>query len=196
MAKDKSPVKDNDQVNLDDVEGGTDAGVQEQQSEGTSPIANLMKSRVVKILGYSLIAVALIIISVLISTLVVKSYNKTAGNLSLKDKRVEEKKEDPLAVFTLEEFKLSTADKEEPHFLRVIVTLAYDEKDTQLVVELNARRIQITDQITRVLMSKTKEELDDVEQRDVLKEQIRESVSVILQQGEIKAVYLTSFMVT
>jgi flagellar basal body-associated protein FliL len=138
----------------------------------------------------------LIIVSVLISNLVVKSSLKNAQNVALHDKRTEVKKPDPLAVFTLDEFKLSTADVEEPHFLRVVVSLAYDEKNTQLVMELNARRVQITDVITRLLMSKTKDELDDVDLRDELKEQIREEVNILLQKGEIEQIYLTGFMVT
>lgn len=195
MAKDKAPVKDDDQVNVDDVEGGTDAGVQEQQAGGSNPLANLMKSRVVKILGYSLIAVALIIVSVLISKLVITKTIQSS-NLSLKDQKFEDKKKDPLAIFTLEELKLSTGDKEEPHYVRVFVSFGYDEKNVQLNAELSSRRIQITDEVSKILMSKKKEELDDEGMREELKEELREGINVILQKGEVEEVYFTGFMVT
>jgi len=62
--------QDEEKVNVDEIAEGKDADVQTAAPQ--SPLATLLKSRVVKILGYSFVAILLIVVSVIISWLVVK----------------------------------------------------------------------------------------------------------------------------
>jgi flagellar basal body-associated protein FliL len=190
MAKDKGK-QDEDSVNVDDIAEGKDETA--QAVPAASPLANLMKSRLVKILGYSLVAILLIVVSVVISSLVVKNYAKT--RLSLEDQRWEEKKPDPLSVIAIQEFKLSTADVDEPGNIRMNLSLGYDAKDVEVVAELNARKVEIIDMVNRLVSELRKDQVDEVGERDELKERIMDAINNKLQSGEVKAVYFTEFSV-
>jgi flagellar protein FliL len=198
MAKDKDRPKDDDNLDPEAIGDGTDEAVKEAQPV-VAPIANLFKSRLVKILGYALIAVMLIVVSVLISKVVVEKAGGP-GRLNVQDQRWEEKKPDPLAAFTLSEFKLNTADMDETHFIKVTVYLAYADpkkkkENTELVAELNERKIQLVDLVTKILMSKTKADVASIEQQANLKEEIKGRINELLVKGEIEDVYFTDFSV-
>jgi len=184
--------QDEEKVNVDEIAEGKDADVQTAAPQ--SPLATLLKSRVVKILGYSFVAILLIVVSVIISWLVVKNY--TSSRLNIEDQRWEEKKPDPLSILTIGDFKLSTADVEEPHFARISISFGYGQKDMKLVTELNARKVQIIDLIYSICAKLKKEDIDEPEEREELKERIKDEVNRILQMGEIKAVYFTEFSIT
>jgi flagellar FliL protein len=189
MGKDK--VKDDDKVDVDDIAEGSDEDVA-AAAPAVSPLQNLLRSRLVKILGYSLIAILLIIVSVVIANLVIEAKLKKSP-LNVQDQRWEEKKPDPLATFDIGEFKLNTADKDEPRFLHVQVYLGYDEKDVKVIQELNARKIQIVDELNQLFGSRTKDQLDDIEKQKELKEMLKEKINQLLQSGEVREVYFPVF---
>jgi flagellar basal body-associated protein FliL len=139
------------------------------------------------------VAILLIVVSVVISSLVVKNYAKT--RLSLEDQRWEEKKPDPLSVIAIQEFKLSTADVDEPGNIRMNLSLGYDAKDVEVVAELNARKVEIIDMVNRLVSELRKDQVDEVGERDELKERIMDAINNKLQSGEVKAVYFTEFSV-
>jgi len=66
----------------------------------------------------------------------------------------------------------------------------------KLVTELNARKVQIIDLIYSICAKLKKEDIDEPEEREELKERIKDEVNRILQMGEIKAVYFTEFSIT
>ena len=189
MGKDK--VKDDDKVDVDDIAEGSDEDVAAAAPQA-SPLQNLLRSRFVKILGYSLIAILLIIVSVVIANFVIDAKLKKSP-LNVQDQRWEEKKPDPMATFDLGEFKLNTADKDEPRFLHVQVYLGYDEKDLKVPQELNARKIQLVDSLNQLFGSRTKDQLDDIDKQNELKEMLKERINQLLQSGEVKEVYFPVF---
>lgn len=190
MAKDKGR-QDEDKVDVDEIAEGKDADV--AAAAAGSPLANLMKTRLVRILGYSLVAILLIITSVVVSTLVVKQ--QTKARLDLADQRWEEKKPDPLGVLPVQDFKISTADTDEPHFVRLNLSLGYEARNMKVVTELNARKVEIIDLVNRMVGGLRRDQLDEVGEREALKERIRDAINAVLQSGEVKAVYFTEFSV-
>ncbi len=190
MGKDKVKEEE-DKVDVDEIAEGSDEDVQ-AAAPPASPLQNLLKSRLVKILGYALIAILLIIVSVIVSMLVINAKMKQTP-LNVQDQRWEEKKPNPYATFDLGEFKLNTADKDEPKFLHVQVVLAYDKEDAKVVQELNERRIQLVDEMNRLFGQRTKDQLDDPDKQEELKEMIKERVNQILQSGEVRDVYFPIF---
>jgi len=185
-------------LNVDEVAEGTDTEVQAAQQPVASPVANLFKSRIVKILGYALIAILLIIVSVLISLFVQSQTAKTNKQLALQDQRWEEKKPEPPAIFSLGEFKINTADKDETHFLKLTLYLAYENKKKEMVKlqsELNERRVQLQALVEEILMSKTKDEIDEPGELDLLKEEIMGRVNGVLNEGQIQEVFFVDYSI-
>lgn len=191
MAKDKGR-QDEDKVDVDEIAEGKDEDVAATSAAGSS-LATLMKSRLARVLAYSLVAILLVITSVVVSILVVNQQMKP--RLDLADRRWEEKKPDPLGVLPIQDFKISTADTDEPHFVRLNLSLGYEAKNMKVVTELNARKVEIIDLVNRIVGGLRKDELDTPEEREQLKERIREAINAVLQHGEVKAVYFTEFSV-
>lgn len=177
--------KFDDQVNVDDIAEGTDEDVKAT----SSPVANLFHSKLAKILGYSVAAILLIIISVLASVMLTKNANKKS--YKEQDKPWVVKKAAPLSTLSLKEFKLSTADKKDTHFVRINIALGYKMNDMKLASELNARRAEIRDLINEIVMSKKKDEIDDEHEQQELKEEMLERINQILQDGKIDKIFFT-----
>ena len=93
-----------------------------------------------------------------------------------------------------EEFRVNTANSEASHFIRAQISLAYRDENPEFATELRLRRLQMRNLINLILMSKTKEQLRDVESRILLQEEIRAAINHILINGKINDIYFTSFL--
>jgi flagellar FliL protein len=102
----------------------------------------------------------------------------------------------PLAVFHLEDFRVNTADVDEIHFLRVRLSLGYDDVNKKLQQELTDRRVQIRDIILTILNSKEKSDIDEFIERERLKEEIKKAINNVLINGEILDVYYDEFVIS
>lgn len=185
-------------LNVDEVAEGTDTEVQAATTPPASPVANLFKSRIVKILGYALIAILVIIVTVLINLFIQSQTAKTNKQLTLQDQRWEEKKPEPPAIFSLGEFKINTADKDETHFLKVTVYLGYENKKKEMAKlqsELNERRVQLQALLEEILMSKTKDEIDEPGELDQLKEEIMGRVNGVLNEGQVQDIFFVDYSI-
>jgi len=60
--------------------------------------------------------------------------------------------------------------------------------------ELAGRQSQVRDALIGILGARTVTELSNVETRDHLREEIRQSISGLLSQGEVEAVYFSNFV--
>lgn len=140
-----------------------------------------------------------VIIAVVLSTIIAFILVRTS--VSKKSEEVYKtttltQKPNPLSTFPLGDFRMNTADIDEPHFIRVTVELAYEENEKKLPTELAQRSIQIRDITFRLLNSKTKDQLDEAVEKEHLKEEIMKAVNNVLQNGEIKDVYYTEFVIS
>jgi flagellar FliL protein len=95
--------------------------------------------------------------------------------------------------FIKESFTVNLADAKGSHFAKVDVEI---EVDDQFVKdEVNRLRPKIRDFIIVVLSSKTYDQIESVDGRDFLREEIRNKINGYLSRGKIKNVYFTQFIV-
>jgi flagellar basal body-associated protein FliL len=148
-----------------------------------------MSSPIVKAVLFGIGVVALLIVIVLAVKIV-----GAVRPSPLPTERVEEvKKKKPLDVWAVTEEHLVArlADKEEPHLVRISeIHLAHDPKYKAVELEMAQRRYQILDIINGVFLSKTSSELDSMEDKRKVAQEIVEEINKILIKGQIEDVYM------
>src|SRR5208283_4420828 len=101
----------------------------------------------------------------------------------------------PYQIFPLDDFRVNTADADEPHFMRVKLSLAYDGQNKKLALELTERTQQIRDIILTILNSKEKQDIDTESEKEGLKEEIKKQINNVLTTGVINDIYYDQFIV-
>ena len=99
------------------------------------------------------------------------------------------------AKWATDEFLVNLADKDIDRYLKTTIVLGYDSVDTVLVTELTNQEDVIRDAIIRVLMTKTKIELQDMVGIDKLKVEIIKKVNAVLGGNKIISVYFNQFVI-
>ncbi len=173
-----------------DIDTGEDVGVDEAPSEGFS---------IGKLIEWLLANMIPVIVAVVLSTIIAIILVRT--NVSKKSEEQYQTvklrpKPPPKTIFPLGDFKLNTADINEPHFIRLTISLGYDGDNKQLITELANRKVQIRDKILYILSSKTKDDIDSASEKEFLKEEIKKSINNIMTSGEIEAVYYDEFVIS
>ncbi len=150
-------------------------------------------SRIVKILlwvvGVVLLAAAMFGISWLVANYVEERRGQTEEGRLIAPPPL------PKLHFDLPSFSVSTCDTE-PHFAKVTVSLGYSEDNLNLNQELVKRSMEMRHIINLLLGSKKYEEIDTIEDRIALTEEIKAHINVILRDGRIEDVYFTEFVVS
>jgi len=99
-------------------------------------------------------------------------------------------------VVSLGEFIVNLADPTETRYLRANVVLELDfGSSAALATEVDSRIPQIKDIVIHALGSKTSIQLADPENREALKEELKDKVNAVLNRGQLARVYFTSFAV-
>jgi flagellar basal body-associated protein FliL len=94
------------------------------------------------------------------------------------------------------EFIVNLADPTESHYLRCNVVLEMDfGSSVKLAEEVDKRLPQIKDIIIATMGSKTSVQLSDPENREALKQELKDKVNAILNRGQLAKVYFTSFAI-
>jgi flagellar basal body-associated protein FliL len=94
------------------------------------------------------------------------------------------------------EFIVNLADPTESHYLRCNVVLEMDfGSSVKLAEEVDKRMPQIKDVIIATMGSKTSIQLGDPENRDALKQELKDKLNAILNRGQLARVYFTSFAI-
>lgn len=99
-------------------------------------------------------------------------------------------------IITVGEFIVNLADPTESHYLRanVVLELAYGSS-LKLAEEVDKRMPQIKDIIISTLSSKTSVQLNDAENRESLKQELKDKINAVLNRGQLAKVYFTSFAI-
>jgi flagellar FliL protein len=100
-----------------------------------------------------------------------------------------------LGHYDLKEFSISTKD-EQNHFIKVKLSLGYPKEDLKLQTELIERKVQIRHIINILLSGKRYQDLDSVEEKIDLAEEIKASINTILRNGQVKEVYYQEFVLS
>ena len=99
-------------------------------------------------------------------------------------------------ITTLGEFIVNLADPTESHYLRANVVLELDfGSSLKLAEEVDKRMPQIKDIVISTLGSKTSVQLQDPENREALKQELKDKLNAILNRGQLAKVYFTSFAI-
>ncbi len=177
-----------------------DIGLEEEEDEqieeagGGKGFLSKFKGNLSKILGFSVVAILIILISVGISYLVSSHVNKS--NIREIGGKIYIPPAPPNETVDMGEFTVNIKGADdEPHFIRVKIVLAYGERELSLAAEISKRRPQIQNLINLILSEKTKAELDTPDGKRNLQIELRERINQILQNGKIKDVYFTSVTV-
>lgn len=96
-------------------------------------------------------------------------------------------------VFSLEPFIVNIYDGQELRYLKVKVEL--EMANAAVKPELEGRLAAIRDAILVVLTTKTLQEIQDVQGKNQLREEILTAISKIIAQGKVSKIYFTDFVV-
>ncbi|MGA2142000.1 MAG: flagellar basal body-associated FliL family protein [Brevinematales bacterium] len=101
----------------------------------------------------------------------------------------------PYSVFEMDDFRMRTADKIKPHFLKVRLSLAYDGTNKILGQELTQRSSQLREVIMSILKSKTKRDLVPEAAKEGLKKEFEKEINEMLKTGAITDIYYDEFII-
>jgi flagellar protein FliL len=140
-----------------------------------------------------------IIVAVVISTII--AFVLVRANVAKKSEEVYKTiqlapKPAPLVIFPVEDFRVNTADVDEPHFIRVRMSLGYDGENKKIAVELPQRTQQIRDIILQILNSKEKQDIDEQQEKESLKQELIKAINNVLTTGEIQDIYFDEFVIS
>jgi flagellar FliL protein len=168
----------------------------EDEEEGGAPeaaAASSGPSPIVKWLIYIAGAVFGLIATVIVSMFVAQ---KTATSMFQEQKNIAlVKAPPPLVTAPMDEFRINTADVGETHFVKLKMSLAFEENQPELAAEIGTRKDQISNLINLVIAQKTKEELKGISNQLDLREEIKVQINHILSSGKIKEVYFLEFVI-
>ncbi|HEB32222.1 MAG TPA: hypothetical protein ENI15_15335 [Spirochaetes bacterium] len=182
---------DPDDEAIDIEEKGDD---DEEALEPAVPGRKLFSPSIVRMLVIVAGALIMIIISGTVAYIVAQRVGKPAPTEKTSPERVE--KADPYNYFDLGEFSVNTSDTDEPHFVKINLQLGYSETTVELQTELGKRRAQLRDITISVIGSKKFDDLNTQDKRNELKKDIMERINSILQDGQIKDIAFTEFVLT
>ena len=92
-----------------------------------------------------------------------------------------------------QDFTVNLADSDQRRYLKVTVTLAFEEK--RLAKELEQRNAQIRDLIISCLRRNTARDVEAEEGTQRLREAMIRELNAALTNGEIRDIYFTDFLV-
>ncbi len=180
-----------DEETIEDIE---ETPEEEESFEGVGPRKKMFGPTVVRTLIFVALALVLIIISGTIAYLV----SRRAGAPPATEKTSPEfvEKEDPLSYYPLESFSINTSDTDEPHFVKITLSLGYEMNKVEIQTELVQRRDQLRDIIISIIGAKRYTDLNTQDKREDLKTELMRRINEILQKGKIKGVAITEFVLT
>ena len=180
-----------DEAELKETE---EAGEEESKKQAEKKGFKGLSSGVVRILLYVIGIIILIAISVTISYLVASKTAEKPDKISIE--QTYKNVTPPYDTLRLADFTINTADIDEQHVIRVTIALAYTQKEAAVSAELAQREAQIRDIINRILSSKRKDEIDSIEGKEDLKNEIKNAINNIMVNGKIKDVYFIDFFIS
>lgn len=174
-----------DEKAVDDEIEEEEAPATEEESVSTSP------SKIIKILFYVVGAVIGFFIIVGISYFVTKTVQEQ--RYKKEQAIVIAPPPPPLSHYDLPTFSVTTKDAE-PHFAKITLSLGYEDS-----IELNAELVKRTPQIQHIInvMMSGKEfsDLDSVEDKINLADEIKSHINAILVDGKVKEIYFREIVI-
>ena len=120
-------------------------------------------------------------------------WNKTSFFSSQTEKVPENNSEVIRSVYSLDTFIVNLADKGGRRFLRV--TMDLELKDESLSGEIDKRLSQIRDSILMIIPTKRFEDINSVEGKIALSDEIMTKLNSFLKDGSITNIYFVDFVI-
>jgi len=120
-------------------------------------------------------------------------WNKTSFFSSQTEKVPENNSEVIRSVYSLDTFIVNLADKGGRRFLRV--TMDLELKDESLAGEIDKRLSQIRDSILMIIPTKRFEDINRVEGKIALSDEIMTKLNSFLKDGSITNIYFVDFVI-
>jgi len=96
-------------------------------------------------------------------------------------------------MVNIETFIVNILDDQQSRYLKAAITLELNTQEASM--EVNQRMPQIKDAILLLLSNKTYSELSDLQGKIQLRAELINKLNGILQQGKVKRIYFTEFVV-
>ena len=107
----------------------------------------------------------------------------------------EEEEEEPLAFgefMELSNIIVNPADSDGRRLL--MISLGMETAEGSILESITEREMVVRDTIIKILGTRTVEELANIEQRTLIKNQLRTAVNGVLTEGEIDRMYFTQYV--
>jgi len=168
-----------------EIDEDKEEDAQEEAPVSTSP------SKIIKILFYVIGAILVLFVVIGISYLVAKYVQEQKHERE--QAVIIAPPPPPLANFDLPSFSVTTKDSE-PHFAKITISLGY-ETSVELNSELVSRTPQVQHIVNVLLTSKSYEDLDSVEDKVNLQEEMKALINKILIYGKVKEIYFREIVI-
>ena len=109
------------------------------------------------------------------------------------DEEGEEEGSDFGKIFTVEDVIVNPAQSKGAQF--VLINFGFEVKSDGDVEKLKAREVQIRDILIRIISSKTIDQLDDSQDKEKLRQEIKEAVKALLPEGHLLNVYFANYII-
>jgi flagellar FliL protein len=76
----------------------------------------------------------------------------------------------------------------------LMLSLGLETNEPSTLESITQREMVVRDTVIKILGQRTVDELADIEERTVIKDQLREAINGILSEGEIKRMYFTQYV--
>ncbi len=96
-------------------------------------------------------------------------------------------------MIEIKEFIVNIISEDGRHYVKAALTLEINKEEAK--EEVNKRMPQIRDAILLLVGNKTYEELHDLQGKKQLKAELVSKINSFLQNGKVKAIYFTDFVV-
>ncbi|RMD92109.1 MAG: hypothetical protein D6814_17385 [Calditrichaeota bacterium] len=103
-----------------------------------------------------------------------------------------EEEEGPVKLYIIKDVIVNPAGTAGARFLNATIALEYSSPD--LEQELTDKDVQIRDLLINILASKSIAELDGMDDKEALRQEILEKCNAFLKKGKIKKVYFSNFI--
>ncbi len=176
---------------VEDIEGTEE---EEEVMEAGGPGKKLFGPSMIKMLVIIAGALVMIIISGTIAYFVAQKVGKPPATEKTSPEKVQKVK--PLNYFDMRDFSINTSDIDEPHFVKLTISLGYEALTVELQTELGARRQELRDIVISVVGSKKFSDLNTQDKRNELKKDLLKRINDVLINGQITGIAFTEFVIT
>jgi flagellar FliL protein len=184
-------MSDEESLSLEDV------GAEAEELAVGGRKAGFLPSFLIRILKWVAIGLGFIILGVTTTVVTMNFVNRGRqgeGVRAISPQEMRAKAEPLQYDDTIDAIRGVTSDSP-PALFNAEVSIGYEQGNTQVAFELNARKRQIQNEILLAISNKTRDELRP-EKYGALQEELKNRINSFMTEGQIKAVAFREFVVT